>query len=55
MALTLMVYTLAERKLCQALEDQNQTVRDNWLFADWDQRLSGITNHLVNHFSTCGM
>ena len=29
MALTLMVYTLAERKLCQALEDQNQTVRDN--------------------------
>jgi transposase len=28
MALTLMVYTLAERKLRQALEDQNQTVRD---------------------------
>jgi transposase len=28
MALTLMIYTLAERKLRQALEDQNQTVRD---------------------------
>ena len=28
MALTLMVYTLAERKLRQALEDQNQTVPD---------------------------
>ena len=28
MALTLMIYTLAERKLRQALEDQNQTVGD---------------------------
>jgi transposase len=28
MALTLMVYTLAERKLRHALQDQNQTLRD---------------------------